>query len=168
MTTLGTSWQQYATTAPITPVNQAFPLAAPAGSSTSPTKPIGMDPATAIFGIAGLGTSIAGLFGQKSAAEQQAEAVEAAAEKQANAVKAASKIGAQMQLAQVGLNFLEDRYKGGAGGALDRFSEAQDEAMRANSLATNPSLMALRSVERYDRLLNEAMPGRVSPTALFA
>jgi hypothetical protein len=159
-------WQEYANYGPITPINQAFPSAAPS-TSTSP-KPTGMDPLTAGLGIASIGTSIAGLFGQQSAADKQADAVKKAAEEQRKAVEQASKIGAQLQLAQVGLNWLENRYRGGQGGALDRFNLAQDQVMQANTLATNPAVMAARAVERYDRKLNEAMPGRLDPTTLFS
>lgn len=136
--------------------------------TTTTAKPTGMDPLTAGLGIASIGTSIAGLFGQQSAADKQADAVEKAAEEQRKAVEQASKIGAQLQLAQVGLNWLENRYRGGQGGALDRFNTALDQTMQANTLATNPAVMAARAVERYDRKLNEAMPGRVDPTVLFS
>lgn len=137
-------------------------------SSVGTAKPTGMDPFSAVLGIGSLATSIGGMFGQQSAAEKQAAAVEEAARQQAAAVKQASKTGAQLQLAEFGLNYLKDRYEGGAGGALDRFNAAQDYISRANIEATDPSVMALRSVQRYDRLLNESMPGRVSPVALFA
>lgn len=127
--------------------------------NASSIKPLGltkgMDPFSAVLGVANIGTSIAGLFGQKSAAEKQAEAVEGAAEKQAKAVEKASKLGAEMQLAQVGLNFLESRYKPIVS-ALERGDATRAYVQRANIEANNPSLMALRSVENFDRRLSEA------------
>lgn len=117
---------------------------------------------------ASIGTSIAGLFGQQSAAQKQADAVEAAAREQAQAVKQASKTGAELQLAEFGLNFLKDRYEGGAGGALDRVNAARDLVQRANIEANNPSYMALRSVARYEDRLRNAMPGYTPPSALFS
>ena len=127
----------------------------------------GMDPFSAVLGVANIGTSIAGMFGQQSAAEKQAQAVEEAAAKQAKAVREATKTGAQMQLAQVGLNFLESRYKGGPGAALDRINAARDYVQRANIEANNPSVVALRSVQSYEDRLRGAMPGYTPPNALF-
>ena len=160
-------WQQYASTAPIIPIDKAFPLAAPGASTSTAAKPTGMDPFSAVMGIANIGTSIAGLFGQQSAAEKQAEAVEAAAREQAQAVKQASKTGAQLQLAEFGLNYLKDRYEGGAGGALDRLNAARDIVQRANIEANNPSIVAMRSVQNYEDRLRGAMPGFTPPSALF-
>lgn len=137
----------------------------PFGSSGA--KPAGMDPFSAVMGIANIGTSIAGMFGQQSAAEKQAAAVEEAAREQAQAVKQASKTGAQLQLAEFGLNYLKDRYEGGAGGALDRLNAARDFVQRANIEANNPSVVALRSVQNYENRLRGAMPGFTPPSALF-
>lgn len=148
------------------PISSA-PSAVSSAYQSSVSKPTGMDPFSAVMGIANIGTSIAGLFGQQSAAEKQAEAVEKAAEEQGNAVKQASKIGAQLQLAEFGLNYLKDRYEGGAGGALDRVNAARDLVQRANIEANNPSFAALRSVQRYEDMLSKAMPGFTPPTALF-
>jgi hypothetical protein len=137
----------------------------PFGSSGAKTA--GMDPFSIAMGVANVGTSIAGLFGQKSAAEQQADAVKEAALRQERAVKEASKTGAQLQLAEFGLNYLKDRYEGGAGGALDRLNAARDIVQRANIEANNPSIVALRSVENYENRLRNAMPGFTPPSALF-
>ena len=139
----------------------------PFSSSSKPTG-MGLDPFSAVLGIGSIATSIGGLFGQQSAAEKQAEAVEDAAEAQAKAVKQASKTGAELQLAEFGLNFLKDRYEGGAGGALDRVNAARDLVQRANIEANNPSYMALRSVARYEDRLRNAMPGYTPPSALFS
>jgi hypothetical protein len=135
--------------------------------STSSSS-MAIDPLSAGLGIASIGTSIAGLFGQKSAAEQQADAVEEAARQQAQAVKQASKTGAQLQLAEFGLNYLRDRDAFGAGGAGDRFNEALNISQRANIEANNPSLAALRSIARYEDRLSRAMPGYTPPSALFS
>lgn len=136
--------------------------------STSSSSMAVIDPLSAGLGIASIGTSIAGLFGQKSAAEQQADAVEEAARQQAQAVKQASKTGAQLQLAEFGLNYLRDRDAFGAGGAGDRFNEALNISQRANIEANNPSLAALRSIARYEDRLSRAMPGYTPPSALFS
>jgi len=141
----------------------------PFSSSSKPTGTgMAIDPFSAVLGIGSIATSIGGLFGQQSAAEKQAEAVEDAAEAQAKAVKQASKTGAELQLAEFGLNFLKDRYEGGAGGALDRVNAARDLVQRANIEANNPSYMALRSVARYEDRLRNAMPGYTPPSALFS
>jgi hypothetical protein len=142
----------------------------PFSSSFKPTgtSMAAIDPFSAVLGIGSIATSIGGLFGQKSAAEKQAEAVKDAAEAQAKAVKQASKTGAELQLAEFGLNFLKDRYEGGAGGALDRVNAARDLVQRANIEANNPSYMALRSVARYEDRLRNAMPGYTPPSALFS
>ncbi len=137
----------------------------PFGSSSSAGSS-GM--AFPFLAAASIGTSIAGLFGQQSAAEKQAQAVEDAAREQAQAVKQASKTGAELQLAEFGLNFLKDRYEGGAGGALDRVNAAKDLVQRANIEANNPSYMALRSIARYEDRLRNAMPGYTPPSALFS
>jgi len=130
-----------------------------------------MDPLTAGLGIANIGTSIAGLFGQKSAAEKQADAVEEAARIAGKSTKQAAKIGARAQIAGqlggFGLDYLTSRYEGGAGGALNRINAARDYVQQANIEANNPSVVALRSVERYENRLRNAMPGYTPPNALF-
>lgn len=140
-------------------------------NNASSVKPLGltggMDPLTAVLGVAGLGTSIAGMFGAKSQADQAREAAEDAAEAQKKAVQQASELGAGLQLAQVYSNLLEDRYKFGTGSFGDDWRDLRKEGAFANFQATNPALMAARSVERYDRNLKEAM-GRVDPTVLFS
>lgn len=154
--TLTTGWQQYATYNPITPINQAFPTASTAASTTTTAKPTGMDPFS--IGAAVLAPVIGGIFGQ-SAAKEQAAATEAAAEKAYQSTKEAARIGAQAQIAGqlggFGLDYLTSRYEGGAGGALNRINAARDFAQRANIEANNPSLITMRSVERFeDRLRN--------------
>lgn len=127
--------------------------------NASSVKPLeltkGMDPATAILGVAGLGTSIAGMFGQQSAAQQQAKAVEDAAAAQLKEAKEAAERNVKFQLAQVGLNLLASRYKPIVS-ALERGDAARAYVQRANIEANNPSLMALRSVQNFDQRLNEA------------
>lgn len=135
---------------------------------TTSTSNMAIDPFSAVLGIGSIATSIGGLFGQQSAADKQREAVEEAAQQQAKAVKQASKTGAELQLAEFGLNFLKDRYEGGAGGALDRVNAARDLVQRANIEANNPSYMALRSIARYEDRLRNAMPGYTPPSALFS
>jgi hypothetical protein len=141
------------------------------GSPTSSFKPTGMDPFSIGLGVASIGTSIAGLFGQKSAAEKQAEATEEAARIAAASTEKAAKIGAEAQIAGklggFGLDYLTSRYEGGAGGALNRINAARDFAQRANLEANNPSAIALRSVQRYDERLRGAMPGYMPPSNLF-
>lgn len=166
---LTTGWQQYATYNPITPINQAFPTASTAASTTTTAKPTGMDPFSIGLGVASIGTSIAGLFGQKSAAEKQAEATEEAARIAAASTEKAAKIGAEAQIAGklggFGLDYLTSRYEGGK--ALNRINAARDFAQRANLEANNPSAIALRSVQRYDERLRGAMPGYMPPSNLF-
>lgn len=162
---LTTGWQQYATYNPITPINQAFPTASTAASTTTTAKSTGMDPFS--IGAAVLAPVIGGIFGQ-SAADKQAKATEEAAEKAYQSTKEAAKIGAQAQIAGqlggFGLDYLTSRYEGGAGGALNRINAARDFAQRANLEANNPSAIALRSVQRYDERLRGAMPGYMPPT----
>lgn len=138
--------------------------------NASSVKPLeltkGMDPATAILGVAGLGTSIAGMFGQQSAAQQQAKAVEDAAAAQLKQAKFTVKTGTEKELAQVGLNFLASRYKPIVS-ALERGDAARAYVQRANIEANNPSLVALRSVQAYEDRLRGAMPGYTPPNALF-
>ena len=170
--TLTTGWQQYATYNPITPINQAFPTASTAASTAASTtttaKPTGMDPFS--IGAAVLAPVIGGIFGQ-SAAEKQAKATEEAARMAAQSTKEAARIGAQAQIAGqlggFGLDYLTSRYEGGAGGALNRINAARDFAQRANIEANNPSLIAMRSVERYEDRLRNAMPGYTPPSSLF-
>jgi hypothetical protein len=138
----------------------------PFTSSSSSAGNSGM--AFPFLAAASIGTSIAGLLGQQSAAEKQAKAAEDAAREQAQAVKDASKAGAQLQLAEFGLNYLRDRDAFGAGGAGDRFNEALNISQRANIEANNPSLAALRSIARYEDRLSRAMPGYTPPSALFS
>lgn len=141
------------------------------GSPTSSFKPTGMDPFSIGLGVASIGTSIAGLFGQESAAGKQAKATEEAARIAAASTEKAAKIGAEAQIAGklggFGLDYLTSRYEGGAGGALNRINAARDFAQRANLEANNPSAIALRSVQRYDERLRGAMPGYMPPSNLF-
>lgn len=146
----------------------ASPLASSASSSF---KPAGMDPFSVAMGVASIGTSIAGLFGQKSAAEQQAEATAEAAETARRATEKAARMGAQAQLAGkiggYGFDYLTARYEGGAGSAMNRLNAARDMAQTANLQAHNPSLNLLRSTERFEERLRGAMPGYQPPSALF-
>jgi hypothetical protein len=169
---LSSGWQQYATTAPITPVNQAFPLAAPASTSAASTaKPTGMDPFSIGLSLLSTGASIFGGFQQKSAAEEQADAAREAADIAAKASEKAAKTAATAQLAGkiggFGLDFLTSRYEGGAGASLNRINTARDIAQRANIEANNPSMIALRSAQRYEDRLKDAMPGFMPATNLF-
>lgn len=127
-----------------------------------------MDPFS--IGAAVLAPVIGGIFGQ-SAAEKQAAATEEAARMAAQSTKEAARIGAQAQIAGqlggFGLDYLTSRYEGGAGGALNRINAARDYVQRANIEANNPSVVALRSVERYENRLRNAMPGYMPPSALF-
>jgi hypothetical protein len=50
---------------------------------------------------------------------------------------------------------------------LNRINVARDYVQRANIEANNPSVVALRSVERYEDRLRGAMPGFTPPSALF-
>lgn len=137
-------------------------------ASSSSVKPTGMDPFS--IGAAVLAPVIGGIFGQ-SAAEKQAAATERAAEISRAATEKAAKIGAKAQIAGqlggFGLDYLTSRYEGGAGGALNRINAARDYVQRANIEANNPSVVALRSVERYEDRLRGAMPGFTPPSALF-
>ncbi len=131
-------------------------------------KPTGMDPFS--IGAAVLAPVIGGIFGQ-SAAQKQAEATEEAARMAAQSTKEAARIGAKAQIAGqlggFGLDYLTSRYEGGAGGALNRINAARDYVQRANIEANNPSVVALRSVQRYEDRLRGAMPGFTPPSALF-
>jgi hypothetical protein len=137
-------------------------------ASSSSVKPTGMDPFS--IGAAVLAPVIGGIFGQ-SAAEKQAAATERAAEISRAATEKAAKIGAKAQIAGqlggFGLDYLTSRYESGAGGALNRINVARDYVQRANIEANNPSVVALRSVERYEDRLRGAMPGFTPPSALF-
>ena len=146
----------------------SVPTYADNASSVTPLQTSNTGMAFPLAAVASIGTSIAGLFGQQSAADKQAKAVEEAAREQSQAVKQASKIGAQLQLAEFGLNYLRDRDAFGAGGAGDRFNEALNISQRANIEANNPSLAALRSIARYEDRLSRAMPGYTPPSALFS
>jgi hypothetical protein len=141
------------------------------GSLVSSAKPTGMDPFSIGLGVASIGASIFGASKQQQAAEKQAEATEAAARTAAAATEKAAKIGAQSQLAGqlggFGLDYLTSRYEGGAGGALNRLNAARDAVQQANIQANNPSFNTLRSVERYEDRLRNAMPGYQPPSALF-
>lgn len=164
-------WQQYATYAPIAPINQTFPTASSAASTTTSAKPTGMDPFSIGLGVASIGASIFGASQQQKAAEEQAKATEEAARIAAASSKKAAEIGATAQIAGklggFGLDYLTSRYEGGAGGALNRLNAARDVVQRANIEANNPAFNTLRSVERYENRLAGAMPGFVPPSALF-
>jgi len=170
---LSDGWQQYATYAPIAPINQAFPTASSATSTTTTTsaKPTSMDPFSIGLGVANIGASIFGASAQQRAAEEQAQAVEEASKRAAAATKQAAEIGAVAQLrgkqAGFGYDYLTSRYEGGAGGALARLNEARDLVQKANIQANNPAFNTLRSVERYEDRLRGAMPGFMPPYALF-
>lgn len=152
------------------PISSAAPGASAAYQQaiSQPTGASGVDPISA--GAAILAPVIGGIFGQ-SAAEKQAQATERAAEISRAATEKAAKIGAKAQIAGqlggFGLDYLTSRYEGGAGGALNRINAARDYVQRANIEANNPSVMALRSVERYEDRLRGAMPGFTPPSALF-
>jgi len=121
-------------------------------------------------GAAVLAPVIGGIFGQ-SAAQKQADATEEAARMAAQSTKEAARVGAKAQIAGqlggFGLDYLTSRYEGGAGGALNRINSARDYVQRANIEANNPSVVALRSVERYENRLRNAMPGYMPPSTLF-
>ena len=127
-----------------------------------------MDPFS--IGAAVLAPVIGGIFGQ-SAAQKQADATEEAARMAAQSTKEAARVGAKAQIAGqlggFGLDYLTSRYEGGAGGALNRINSARDYVQRANIEANNPSVVALRSVERYENRLRNAMPGYMPPSTLF-
>ena len=127
-----------------------------------------MDPFS--VGAAVLAPVIGGIFGQ-SAAQKQADATEEAARMAAQSTKEAARVGAKAQIAGqlggFGLDYLTSRYEGGAGGALNRINSARDYVQRANIEANNPSVVALRSVERYENRLRNAMPGYMPPSTLF-
>ncbi|RPJ30624.1 MAG: hypothetical protein EHM17_14435 [Verrucomicrobiaceae bacterium] len=139
-----------------------------AGSSFKPT---GMDPFSIGLGVASIGASIFGANKQQQAAEKQAKATEEAAKIAAASTEKAAKTGLQAQLAGqlggFGLDYLTSRYEGGAGGALNRVNAARDAVQQANIQANNPSFNTLRSVERYEDRLRNAMPGYQPPSALF-
>lgn len=168
---LSDGWQQYATYAPIAPINQAFPTASSAASTTTSAKPTGMDPVSIGLGVASIGASIFGASQQQKAAEEQARATEEAAKMAAAATEKAAQTGAVASLrgkqAGFGYDYLTSRYEGGAGGALARVNAARDLVQKANIEANNPAFNTLRSVERYEDRLRGAMPGFVPPSALF-
>jgi hypothetical protein len=134
-------------------------------------KPTGMDPFSIGLGVASIGASIFGANKQQQAAERQAKATEEAAKIAAASTEKAAKTGLQAQLAGqlggFGLDYLTSRYEGGAGGALNRVNAARDAVQQANIQANNPSFNTLRSVERYEDRLRNAMPGYQPPSALF-
>jgi hypothetical protein len=142
----------------------------PFGSGSS-FKPTGMDPFSIGLGVASIGASIFGGNAQQNAARRQAAATEAAAREAAAATKESARIGAEAQLAGqlggFGLDYLTARYEGGAGGALNRVNAARDVAQQANIQAFNPAFNTMRSVERYEDRLRNAMPGYQPPSALF-
>lgn len=141
------------------------------GSLVSSAKPTGMDPFSIGLGVASIGASIFGANAQQNAARRQAAATEAAAREAAAATKESARIGAEAQLAGqlggFGLDYLTARYEGGAGGALNRVNAARDVAQQANIQAFNPAFNTMRSVERYEDRLRNAMPGYQPPSALF-
>lgn len=140
-------------------------------TSGSAAKPTGMDPLSAGITLLSTGASIFGGLQQKSAAEEQADAAREAADIARKASEKAAKTAATAQLAGkiggFGLDFLTSRYEGGAGAAMNRINTARDIAQRANIEANNPSLIALRSAERFEERLRNAMPGYMPPTNLF-
>ena len=142
------------------------------GSLVSSAKPTGMDPFSIGLGVASIGASIFGANAQQNAARRQAAATEAAAREAAAATKESARIGAEAQLAGqlggFGLDYLTARYEGGAGGALNRVNAARDVAQQANIQAFNPAFNTMRSVERYEDRLRNAMPGYQPPSTLFA
>jgi hypothetical protein len=152
------------------PISSAAPgvSAAYQQAISQPTGASGVDPFS--VGAAVLAPVIGGIFGQ-SAAQKQADATAKAAAEAREATEKAAKIGAQAQIAgQIGgfgLDYLTSRYEGGAGGALNRINSARDYVQRANIEANNPSVVALRSVERYENRLRNAMPGYMPPSTLF-
>lgn len=153
------------------PISSASPDVRSAYQS-SLAKPTGMDPVTIGLGVASIGASIFGASKQEQAAQEQAKAVEEAAKTSAAATKKAAEIGATAQIAGkiggFGLDYLTSRYEGGAGGALNRLNAARDIVQKANIEANNPAFNTLRSVERYEERLRNAMPGFMPPSALFA
>ena len=140
------------------------------GAASTP-KPTGMDPVSIGLSLLSTGASIFGGFQQKSAAEEQADAAREAALRAERASEKAAKTAATAQLAgkigAFGLDFLTSRYEGGAGAAMNRINTARDIAQRANLEANNPSLIALRSAERYEDRLRNAMPGFMPQTNVF-
>ena len=143
----------------------------PFGSGSS-FKPTGMDPFSIGLGVASIGASIFGGNAQQNAARRQAKETADATRYAAKQTKWAAKAGLQAQLAGqlggFGLDYLTARYEGGAGGALNRVNAARDAAQQANIQANNPSFNTLRSVERYEDRLRNAMPGYQPPSTLFA
>jgi hypothetical protein len=142
-------------------------------ANASSVKPLSLG--TSGMGPLAIGAAIAapvigGFFGQ-SAADKQATATAKAAAEAREATEKAAKIGAKAQIAGqlggFGLDYLTSRYEGGAGGALNRINAARDYVQRANIEANNPSVVALRSVQRYEDRLRGAMPGFTPPSALF-
>lgn len=172
---LTTGWQQYATYNPITPINQAFPTASTAASTTTTAKPTGMDPLSIGLGIAGIGASIFGASAQEKAAQKQAAATEEAARIAAASTEKAAKYGLQAQLAGklggFGLDYLTARYESGPGAAASRMNAARDFTQRVNLEANNPSAIALRSAQRYEDRLRNAFGqdpvGYVNPLNTF-
>lgn len=152
------------------PISSASPDVRSAYQS-SLAKPTGMDPFSIGLGVASIGAGIFGASQQQRAAEEQAQAVEEASKRAQAATKQAAEIGAVAQLrgkqAGFGYDYLASRYQGGAGGALARLNEARDLVQKANIQANNPAFNTLRSVERYEDRLRDAMPGFMPPSALF-
>jgi hypothetical protein len=144
--------------------------ASPFGSASSASSAASSAMGPLAIGASILAPVIGGIFGQ-SAAQKQAQATEEAARMAAQSTKEAARIGAQAQIAGqlggFGLDYLTSRYEGGAGGALNRINAARDLVQRANIEANNPSLIAMRSVERYEDRLRNAMPGYTPPSSLF-
>jgi hypothetical protein len=142
------------------------------GSAVSSAKPTGMDPVTIGLSVASIGAGIFGASKQEQAAREQAQAVEDAAKTAAAATEKAAQTGAVASLrgkqAGFGYDYLTSRYEGGAGGALARVNAARDLVQKANIEANNPAFNTLRSVERYEDRLRNAMPGFMPPSALFA
>jgi hypothetical protein len=148
------------------PVSSTGFTGSPISSSATPT---GMDP----FSIgASIGASIFGASAQEKAAKEQAQATEEAAQIAAASTKQAAEIGAVASLrgkqAGFGYDYLTSRYQGTTGSALARLNEARDLVQKANIQANNPAFNTLRSVERYEDRLRNAMPGFTPPSALFA
>lgn len=139
---------------------------------SSSAKPTGMDPFSIGLGIASIGASIFGASAQEKAAKEQAQATEEAARIAAASTKQAAEIGAVASLrgkqAGFGYDYLTSRYQGTTGSALARLNEARDLVQKANIQANNPAFNTLRSVERYEDRLRNAMPGFTPPSALFA
>lgn len=150
------------------PVSSTGFTGSPISSSATPT---GMDPFSIGLGIASIGASIFGASQQEKAAKEQAQATEEAARIAAASTKQAAEIGAVASLrgkqAGFGYDYLTSRYQGTTGSALARLNEARDLVQKANIQANNPAFNTLRSVERYEDRLRNAMPGFTPPSALF-